>query len=442
MRVKNAYGFSHIVDQSSEHPGQVLFVLSQENGSVSDETAIVASVVYGESETPSLFASVELQKTAPTLFPDSYGNNTLTVRGHPTTSTLGRVGFSLLLQQTLVDWEPDQMPTPPLVLGYVTPEDFGAVGDGIADDSAAVQAALDDTKPCVLLADYRIVTPLTLSLAGKGVTALGGKLITDQQITVLTVTARCRVTGLRIDGSGRDDTGPHTQHGLFLNGCRGALFENFASEDMGGDAVAIENTNPLSGGVAGVTFVAPRIYRAWCGFNPRNLGEYVTISAIDTSQCRTGILIQAGNLNVSGGKIMYSTYSGVHLQAGANGGHGLMVGVQVNHSNFTAFFIEGPQPDGFRFIDGYCYDGMIYVGGDAQGIRFEGQHFDFCTFNMGGMASTARLILSDVEWGVQASGIVSPAPSPTNVVLTGGTNFLSGAPSNGPFPPLPASRVV
>ena len=35
---------------------------------------------------------------------------------------------------------------------YVTPGDFGAVGDGSADDTAAVQAALDSGKDVLLVA--------------------------------------------------------------------------------------------------------------------------------------------------------------------------------------------------------------------------------------------------------------------------------------------------
>lgn len=48
-------------------------------------------------------------------------------------------------------------------LPYVTPEMFGAVGDGVTDDTEAVQTALND--PClhvVLSADYAVTSPLTV----------------------------------------------------------------------------------------------------------------------------------------------------------------------------------------------------------------------------------------------------------------------------------------
>lgn len=62
---------------------------------------------------------------------------------------------------------------------YVTPEEFGAAGDGNTDDTAAVQSAFNDGRPVLMLADYKITEPLevsTGSYVGKG---LGRLLLND-----------------------------------------------------------------------------------------------------------------------------------------------------------------------------------------------------------------------------------------------------------------------
>ncbi|WP_372095387.1 hypothetical protein [Tistrella mobilis] len=50
---------------------------------------------------------------------------------------------------------------------YVTPEDFGAVGNGSADDTAAVQAALDTGHHVLLLNHYRISSTLIVKKRGQ-----------------------------------------------------------------------------------------------------------------------------------------------------------------------------------------------------------------------------------------------------------------------------------
>lgn len=47
-------------------------------------------------------------------------------------------------------------------VGYVTPEDYGAVGDGVTDDSNAINQAIASKKPVKFLHDYAVGSPIVV----------------------------------------------------------------------------------------------------------------------------------------------------------------------------------------------------------------------------------------------------------------------------------------
>lgn len=73
---------------------------------------------------------------------------------------------------------------------YVTPEMFGAVGDGVADDTAAIQAALDSSLPVYAACDYLISSSIVIS---KSITLrLDGNLVyTGTSSAVVVTTSFC-----------------------------------------------------------------------------------------------------------------------------------------------------------------------------------------------------------------------------------------------------------
>lgn len=88
---------------------------------------------------------------------------------------------------------------------YVTPKDFGAVGNGTTDDFTAVQAWLDSPIKDKLLSDgvYRVTTGLTCNVAGASIVGRGGTIKADTaEMDVLTTTGvNTTISGLVIDGN-------------------------------------------------------------------------------------------------------------------------------------------------------------------------------------------------------------------------------------------------
>lgn len=128
--------------------------------------------------------------------------------------------------------------------------DFGAVGDGVADDTAALQrvfeAALDGGEAAMIVIPpgrYRVTHPIAVTTAGRpegnithhaGILAQGARLISEIDdgspvihIEIRAVVRYALIDGLQIRGSGKDG------HGLFVT-CqtRGTYFYNFCLRDL------------------------------------------------------------------------------------------------------------------------------------------------------------------------------------------------------------------
>lgn len=70
---------------------------------------------------------------------------------------------------------------------YISVKDFGAVGDGVADDTAAIQAALDSAKSLYFPAGVYLVDPLTIPYSARGAVYTGAGFFhyADTQQTVI-----------------------------------------------------------------------------------------------------------------------------------------------------------------------------------------------------------------------------------------------------------------
>lgn len=102
----------------------------------------------------------------------------------------------------------------------VTPEMFGAVGDGVADDTAAINAALATGKSVLLTASYKVSAAVTLTANGQELYSLNGATLTQVTANTNAVEAtnldNVAIKGLTLVAVGSTSS--------IVNGCGIAMF--------------------------------------------------------------------------------------------------------------------------------------------------------------------------------------------------------------------------
>jgi parallel beta-helix repeat protein len=127
---------------------------------------------------------------------------------------------------------------------------LGAVGDGVTDDTAAIQAVLNAYSAVVIPPDKTfIVTQLTLksgqTILGSGATGvIKQKAGTAQFNSVFYALAKSNITiqNVAIDGNGNNMPAGEHNHGVYLEDCTDCMVVNNFIHDCNGDCVYVSSS--------------------------------------------------------------------------------------------------------------------------------------------------------------------------------------------------------
>lgn len=90
---------------------------------------------------------------------------------------------------------------------YVTPEMFGATGDGVADDTNALQQCIQNGANIILTGTYKISSPLSFNQRNN-ITMSGGKIVRSANQTFNTIVgndaSNIHLVNITLDGNGND----------------------------------------------------------------------------------------------------------------------------------------------------------------------------------------------------------------------------------------------
>lgn len=264
---------------------------------------------------------------------------------------------------------------------YVTPEMFGAIGDGVADDTDEINAAM--TASNNVFAPNRYLVSSTINVnSNKTLFGIGdsSRLITTSNIDIVEFKGvRSHVRDITFIGSGKD-SGLTAQNGIRMDGDGNnntpregnkISFCNFI--DLGGSGYYTTLTRGLNftGGCSLTTCFATSCNR---GFFSDVRGEYSTFSNCYAINCNDGLKIIGGNVSWIGGQLQFNGNNFV-LAQGDNDAHCTITGCKMNHAVNYSLYATGID-NGYRIINCDLYAAAIYID-DCAALRFDDCDFGF-----------------------------------------------------------------
>lgn len=227
---------------------------------------------------------------------------------------------------------------------YVTPEQFGAVGDGSTDDSTAINNAIATGLPvCFGSKNYRIATTLTTAdntyLFGSGANSIISVATNIAVITIGGINGTISDIQILGSGSGAGQNGiTAIGNGAFTLYRYNTRVVNVFFNNLGNAGMYTINTigNSASGSEHQGTYYAVNCRATSCavGYLMDTRGEYNTFVNCLADDCPTGVRFNGGNNGWTGGNIVDCTI-GVFIGSGTNDGHGKITGANINHTNIT-----------------------------------------------------------------------------------------------------------
>ena len=262
---------------------------------------------------------------------------------------------------------------------FVNPEMYGAVGNGVSDDTIALQDAIDSGFPVYLSNKTYLTTGLTIT---DNVTIIGGGynsvIKTTSNAPVINITgSNNTIRGIRIEGN---STGT-SQNGIQAIGNVGFTLyylNNIISEcyflNLGGSGIYGEYIIGSSTGNnhEGIYTASNNIFKGCLyGINMGVRAEYSNFVNNKIEACTNGINIVGGNNNVIGGQIVDCT-NGFILGVGANDSHSSASGLMINHNTNNIVATSA--------ANGYLFNGCMIYSGNVNLTSTTGIHFSNCFF--------------------------------------------------------------
>lgn len=260
-----------------------------------------------------------------------------------------------------------------LLAGGESPYKHGAIGNGIADDTAAILAAVATGKS-VNLGGYEnvflISSPIVLS-EGQYFFGLGATLKSTTNANLIVLANRAQVDGVRILGS----NAASAQYGVYGTVVSRTRVTNCHILNCGGGGYYMSEIVDVH---QGNNVTNNCVSNCGIGVHIANRGEYTTVGNNNIDTCTTGYKIIGGNTIIVGGVVSNCT-DNINVSAGENDAHGRCVGVLFNHATAFAVRVDSINVPDFKFDNCDFYYGDVYLK-NCSGVMFNNCVFESNSF--------------------------------------------------------------
>lgn len=262
---------------------------------------------------------------------------------------------------------------------YTTPEEYGAIGNGIADDKTAIQNAINSGKMVLLNGNY--FTSGTITISNKTTIYGNGKINTTADLPIFDIKSNdIVIDGIRFEGNGRGTATNYVttrplQIGVNLEGVvdvtvyKNIRLSNLYFYNLGGAGIKIAaNKNVTNGGNVLISNCSADL--CYIGYYLAERGEYNSFSNIKSYSCEYGMYFLGGNNPVSNPNMERNRTGMYFASGGVNSGHSSIIGGSINHPLDKGIDVNGFN-FGQSFIGVQLYASDIYITG-SDNIKFTG----------------------------------------------------------------------
>lgn len=258
-------------------------------------------------------------------------------------------------------------------LGWKSPQDYGAVGDGVTDDTLAVQQCnLENNNP-FWFGTYLVTETIEFrenqTLFSNNATikrfSNTGDILFFDDVNNFSI-----VGNLTIEGNGKSNNsavGLHIEKGDNFK-IEGVTIKNIAGKGIyfTGESINRGNRGVLSN---------VSLQNNWIGAGWQALAEYSTLKNVNAQGNSIGLEILAGNVGIIGGSITDND-NGIYIGGAyaTNNSHGIFQGLNVNHN--TGYDLKAENVQYGQTITGCHFYGTSSEGGvqlvNSYGVMFNG----------------------------------------------------------------------